>query len=503
MNYLGKEYEQLYTADIICHGVSPASYWKKYLYELGYTENISKVCFRAKENQANAMEGYRLSIEYKDGSATEIPTEKCLYYMAYFSGISMSSICTRCKYASSDRTGDITLGDYIPEREYQQLNPKGNSLVIVNSNKGRRLFEKVRISDERMTVRKISQREGIVMNHSLYKPTPEPAGAFGFRNDINNMTFEKAVKRNIGSKYDVLLFSPFYSGSPENVFRTLAVYSLLTDWGITAVLTELPLEMRSDDSGIHYQKNDVQRLIYQYCPVLPPLNDMRYSIRLTQSARMFLLVDEPLWDYDDTDKWHLFSFAGDNIPRIALGANFSERLENCSEDLKEEFYDCLYLFDEIFVSDDSMIEELSDILEMKIEFLPELLFFRDIDFYYSFVSNKPVVNTGILRINEENFRADYRKGMEDIFSAETVVTNSYFAAVLCILSEKSFFVSENAPVRLVELLMRYGLSGRILNDTCIPDLDKCDIRAALNMIKTERSVLASKIRNSIVECLEK
>lgn len=503
VRYLGKKYEQLYTADIVCHGVPSASYWKKYLYELDDKKTVSKVCFRSKEKQTNAMEGYRLSVEYDDGTVTEIPTEKCFYYMAYFSGLSLSSVCTGCRFAAAERTGDITLGDLIPENGHQHLNPKGNSLVIINSCKGRKLFDEVSRSDERMTVRKIAQREAVIMNHSLYKPSYEAAGAAGFRRDIEEMSFEKAVKKNIGTKYDVLLFMPFYSGKPENVFRTLAVYYMLKEWGMTAVLTELPLQLRSSDSNAHYKKNYIQRLIYRNCPVLPPLNDIRYSIKLTQSARMFVLADEPLWEYSEADKWHLFSYAGDNISRIVLGADFSERLKKCSNDLREEFYDLLYLFDGIFVSDASMSERLSDILDMETELLPELLFLRDADFYYSFFGDLSAAETELLYVADNEILSDPDKCMSDIRGAETVFTNSYFAAVLCILSGKNFFVSSEAPDRLLKMMKGYGLGGRILSDDAIPDTDKSDICSALEQIKKERSVLLSKIRNSITECLKK
>ena len=65
-NFLGKPYDTLLTADIICHGISSVLIWKKFLAEHTIPENIVAVNFRCKKHQQSAMEGYRLEIQYKD-----------------------------------------------------------------------------------------------------------------------------------------------------------------------------------------------------------------------------------------------------------------------------------------------------------------------------------------------------------------------------------------------------------------------------------------------------
>ncbi|MBR1592461.1 MAG: Coenzyme F420 hydrogenase/dehydrogenase, beta subunit C-terminal domain [Ruminococcus sp.] len=506
-NFLGKEYSGLLTADIICHGVSPVLYWKKFLSENTIPENISSVCFRHKADQKSAAEGYRLRIEFRDGSSYEMPAEKCPYYMAYFSGISINEACSRCKYASLERTGDITLGDYLPldKSEIEALNAKGNSLVIINTGKGRKLFENAVMSDRTLTVRQVDMRNSVIMNHSLYKPAPEAAGAVDFRKDMRNMPFERAVRRNIAKRYDVLMFAPFYSGKAENIFRSLAVYSLLHDMGLKIAMTELPLYIHSEKPEYHYKKNAIQGLVYSHCPVLPPVYGRELCIKLSHSARMFILADEPLWEYSAEDVRHLFSHADDAVPRIALGLRISERLADCDDELRESFYDYLYQFERIFLSDEDVKEELEEVLEMETDCIPELLFLAPPEYYYSLSANDgEAIKTDVSYVWEKELYSDVYDCLDRIRSSETVVTDSYFAAVLCMLDGKNFFVTADAPERetLACLLERYGLEERILKNSSIPCITGKSVSAAADKIAESRSILLGSIKKAVMGCLE-
>ena len=48
--YLGKEYEKLYTIDLICHGVGAPLIWDKYIETFHHKKNIIDINFKNKEN---------------------------------------------------------------------------------------------------------------------------------------------------------------------------------------------------------------------------------------------------------------------------------------------------------------------------------------------------------------------------------------------------------------------------------------------------------------------
>lgn len=505
-NFLGKPYDTLLTADIICHGISSVLIWKKFLAEHTIPENIVAVNFRCKKHQQSAMEGYRLEIQYKDGQTEELIPEKCAYYKAYFSGNSICETCTRCRFAYGNRVADVTLGDYIPIElaEQKTLNIKGNSLVILNTQKGRTFFQHDLQSDTSMVTRRVSEKNAVSGNYSLYKPAPEPAGAKTFQKDVMHMPLENAIRKNINSKYDILLFSSFYSEKPEHVFRTLALYALLCEIGCKVALTELPMDLHKEKVQYHYRKEPIAKMVYAHCSVLPPIQNHKACLQLSHAAKLFVLADEPIWTYSYDDDWYLFHDADADTPRIAIGLQIAERLQACEDEQREDFYDDLYQFDKIFLSEKKGKEELEEVLETEIGYLTELLFLQPSSYYHSFWQQEQELLTKLTvsYIMEKELQTDFSENMKKWSVSQTVVTDSLFVAALCMADAKPFFVTATASESLVCLLRQYHLENRILTDTIIPDISIEDISAAAEQIQKERYIWKDVLRKTVTEYLK-
>lgn len=141
--YLGKDYEHLITADIICHGVpSP----KLLRYEMRSKEKelgaaIVACSFRNKGKytrsnfilkvRTNSGGGYKLYLKNTD-----------LYYSLFLSGASFRESCYTCWFASSVRMGDFTIGDNDSHKDYPDFHPdESNSVCLIHTEKGRMLWE--------------------------------------------------------------------------------------------------------------------------------------------------------------------------------------------------------------------------------------------------------------------------------------------------------------------------------------------------------------------------
>lgn len=138
-SFLGKEYGSLYTVDIVCHGVPSEAFHTSYvrLMEKKLNGKIVNMNYREKSNGWSM----RLRIDYKrNGRICNKRYENSdMYYYHYFEhGLICRASCYQCKYASINRPGDITLGDYwgveLPHREIKTKN--GVSAILVNSCKG-------------------------------------------------------------------------------------------------------------------------------------------------------------------------------------------------------------------------------------------------------------------------------------------------------------------------------------------------------------------------------
>lgn len=169
--FLTKEYENLYTVDIVCHGVGSQAYFDRYMEFAGkrYGE-IKELRFRAKKFSGWSCGGV-VSISSGDGTFHDIPYRDFdNYYYAYFlSGDIYRSSCYTCKYASTNRPGDFTLGDYwgVEALRLPLGTERGCSLLLANNRRGERLMQQV---DDLRCV-ETSLEQATYCNRQLKKPS--------------------------------------------------------------------------------------------------------------------------------------------------------------------------------------------------------------------------------------------------------------------------------------------------------------------------------------------
>lgn len=143
--YLRKNYDNLYTFDLICHGVPSADVWKKYL-EYKEKKNKQKpedINFRKKEN--NGWSNYEMCFSYSDFEDCECHDEDP--FMQFFlKDFAMRESCYNCKFKKENRASDITIADFwgINKINPEFFDEKGISAIIVNSEKGKDLFESIK-----------------------------------------------------------------------------------------------------------------------------------------------------------------------------------------------------------------------------------------------------------------------------------------------------------------------------------------------------------------------
>lgn len=176
--YLGKEYENLYTMDIICHGVPNARWFQDYIkvQENKLQGRVYYYNFRDKSRGQgmNAQIKYydknnKNKVFYKDGHLTS-------FFHLFLKMNIYRDNCYECPYARQERVSDITIGDYwgIYEEHPEEMkhstmsNSKGVSCVLINSEKGINVFEQIndRMEMFATTIEKVAKH-----NMQLREPT--------------------------------------------------------------------------------------------------------------------------------------------------------------------------------------------------------------------------------------------------------------------------------------------------------------------------------------------
>ena len=196
LNYLGKDYDNLFTQDLICHGAPSPMVWQKYL--TFHSEKNGKIarepspCFRCK---SKGWKRYSVLFTYANNAEYQRTVDKDIYMQAFLHDLSLRPSCYDCKSKGTKRNSDITLADFwgiwnvLPE----MFDDKGTSLILVNSQKGKVLLDKIR---DRMTIREVDADEALKYNSPAYKSVLKPLNRDAFMETIkNDNDFEKTVKK--------------------------------------------------------------------------------------------------------------------------------------------------------------------------------------------------------------------------------------------------------------------------------------------------------------------
>lgn len=138
--YLRKDYDNLITVDLICHGVPSPMIWQRYVNELGQGKKLTYMTFRDKSKGWNNG-----VLKYRFDDRSEITEEyaESLYIKGFIKNCYLRPSCYDCNFKTLDRCSDLTLGDFwgvedsLPDIDKES----GVSLVIVHSLKGENLFD--------------------------------------------------------------------------------------------------------------------------------------------------------------------------------------------------------------------------------------------------------------------------------------------------------------------------------------------------------------------------
>ncbi len=185
--YLGKYYDNLYTIEIICHGVPSESFFNSYIKysETQLKGQIREFCFRDK-SKGWKLQG-KLVLEKENGDILNhyFEPEKSSYYQMFLNAYTYRDSCYSCPYASDHRAGDITIGDFwcidlvhpklLEENSEYLTEEKGISCLIVNTNQGERLLEQngSGIKKWESSYENASKYNGQLLHPSMLKPERE------------------------------------------------------------------------------------------------------------------------------------------------------------------------------------------------------------------------------------------------------------------------------------------------------------------------------------------
>lgn len=172
-SFLPRKFDNLICQDLVCHGVPSHLLFKKYLEEeeAKAGSKIIDYCFRSKHKGWNRP---GIEIVFENNKKKYSFLNKETYSKMFLDYASLRNSCYECSFRGSDRVSDITLADFwgIEKVLPEKFDDKGISLVILNTAKGREIFE---IISERMDYTKVPLETSASYNSSWHSSPKKPA----------------------------------------------------------------------------------------------------------------------------------------------------------------------------------------------------------------------------------------------------------------------------------------------------------------------------------------
>lgn len=172
-NYLGKDYDNLILAEIICACSSSDKILRSYLEAKGEKKNspVSSITFRDKSKGWSKV---ATTLKFENGKSVSKSRREDLYYHCFVSAYLAKRSCFRCEFAGDNKIADITMGDfwgYNKVNKRLKADKNGVSALKISTEKGMNFLEEVK---DNLCLINVSVKDIYNNNHCWHiKYTPE------------------------------------------------------------------------------------------------------------------------------------------------------------------------------------------------------------------------------------------------------------------------------------------------------------------------------------------
>lgn len=176
--------DRVTVVDLICHGAPSPKIWREYAEYLHGGGRFSSISFKDKRTGWNHSTGVAVS----GGREISLKLYKRIYSRRYI----LRRSCSGCPYTRVDRYTDMTIGDFwhLEKSMPDFVDPMGTSLVIIHTQKGEEVFERIR---DKLDYRVSDPENCLQMN--LERPTEHAKDRESFWKEYKDKGAAHAVEK--------------------------------------------------------------------------------------------------------------------------------------------------------------------------------------------------------------------------------------------------------------------------------------------------------------------
>lgn len=173
--FLRKDYDNLITVELFCHGVPSPMVWKRFLEEDVAIPHIrlKSISFRDK---VSGWKNYSFFYSQEDANGVQLhrmPFAKNLFMRGFLADLYLRPSCYHCPAKQFKSGSDLTIGDYwgVKLAHPELDDDKGVSAVLVNTDRGVKILQTV----QHISLYASTFENVVKCNPALMKSAQEPA----------------------------------------------------------------------------------------------------------------------------------------------------------------------------------------------------------------------------------------------------------------------------------------------------------------------------------------
>lgn len=190
-SFLQKEYSNLITIEVVCHGVPSEKVFRSYINEIENTKKakVVSVNFRDKKNGWNQ---YNVSITLANGEEVSQKFIQNDFMKGYINNFYLRNSCKNCNFKQMKSGSDILLGDFwgVNELGNPWNDDQGTSVVFINTVQGFDLFNKIK---DNILYKETDLEFSTCFNSCIIKPIENSKDIY---DDLNQMSLHDAIEKN-------------------------------------------------------------------------------------------------------------------------------------------------------------------------------------------------------------------------------------------------------------------------------------------------------------------
>ena len=146
--FLRKDYDNLLTSDVVCHGVPSIKMFHQLIKYIEEDQQSKVIDYRFRDKTLLGWSRVSSCTLQKGNKILPLYYNKYMraFFQAFLEGHVLRMDCYKCPFTKVERTGDFTMADFWSLKDSNPNFPRqhrGVSMVLVNSDKGRKLFNDI------------------------------------------------------------------------------------------------------------------------------------------------------------------------------------------------------------------------------------------------------------------------------------------------------------------------------------------------------------------------